>query len=156
MVISQIVPFAKEKGIAAAAASTALLVGAAGSVSGRTLSGWMSDRLGRLNVLRLMIGVSVLAMPLFYVAANTAAGLFAMVFVIYWCFGTQLSVNASTAADFWGTRNAGINYGMLYTAYGAAGVIGPGSRHRSSSPRTATRPRSIPRRSWPRSPWYAN
>src|SRR5262249_49762790 len=38
---------------------------------------------------------------------------------------TQLSVNASTAADFWGTQNAGVNYGLLYTAYGMAGIIGP-------------------------------
>ena len=59
---------------------------------------------------------------------GTAAGLFATVFVVYWCFGTQLSVNASTAADFWGTRNAGINYGMLYTAYGVAGVDRPEDR----------------------------
>ena len=125
MVISQLVPFAKEKGISPGAASVALFVGAAGSVSGRTLSGWMSDALGRLNVLRLMIGVSVVAMPLLFVAAGTVAGLYAAVFVVYWCFGTQLSVNASTAADFWGTKNVGINYALLYTAYGMAGVIGP-------------------------------
>lgn len=125
MVISQLLPFAKEKGIAPGAASAALLVGAAGSVAGRTLSGWMSDALGRLNVLRLMIGVSVLAMPLLFTAAGTVAGLYAAVFVVYWCFGTQLSVNASTTADFWGTRHAGINYGLMYTAYGVAGVIGP-------------------------------
>jgi OFA family oxalate/formate antiporter-like MFS transporter len=34
-------------------------------------------------------------------------------------------VNGSTAADFWGTKNAGINYGMLFTAWGVAGIIGP-------------------------------
>jgi OFA family oxalate/formate antiporter-like MFS transporter len=85
----------------------------------------MSDALGRLNVLRLMIGLSVVAMPLLYVSAGNLTGFFVMVFVVYWCFGTQLSVNASTAADFWGTKNAGINYGLLYTAYGVAGIIGP-------------------------------
>jgi OFA family oxalate/formate antiporter-like MFS transporter len=125
MVISQLVPFAKEKGVPAAAASAALLVGAAGSVSGRMISGWISDALGRLNVLRLMIGVSIVVMAFLFSAAGTVAGFLAMVFAVYWCFGTQLSVNASTAADFWGTRHAGINYGMLYTAYGVAGVIGP-------------------------------
>ena len=26
---------------------------------------------------------------------------------------------------FWGTKNAGINYGILFTAYGVAGIIGP-------------------------------
>ena len=48
-----------------------------------------------------------------------------MVFVVYWCYGTQLSVNASTTSDFWGTKNAGINYGLLFTAWGVAGIIGP-------------------------------
>jgi len=36
-----------------------------------------------------------------------------------------ISVPASATADFWGTRNAGINYGMLFTAWNVAGVIGP-------------------------------
>jgi OFA family oxalate/formate antiporter-like MFS transporter len=47
-----------------------------------------------------------------------------MVFIIYWCYGTQLSVNGSATADFWGTRNAGINYGLLFTAWGVAGFMG--------------------------------
>jgi OFA family oxalate/formate antiporter-like MFS transporter len=47
------------------------------------------------------------------------------VFAVYWCYGTQLSVNASTTSDFWGTKNAGINYGLLFTAWGVAGIIGP-------------------------------
>jgi OFA family oxalate/formate antiporter-like MFS transporter len=34
-------------------------------------------------------------------------------------------VNASTAADFWGTKNVGVNYGLLFTAWGVAGLIGP-------------------------------
>jgi len=125
MVISQLDPFAKGEKISPWAVSTALLVGAAGNVAGRTLSGWMSDALGRLNVLRLMIGLSVFAMPLLYASVANVGMFFLMVFIVYWCFGTQLSVNASTAADFWGTKNVGINYAMLYSAYGVAGVIGP-------------------------------
>lgn len=132
MVISQLVPFAKQalgatlsKEAITAFASTALFVGAAGNASGRTLSGWMSDALGRLNVLRLMIGISIVAMPLLYKVGGSLIGLYVMVFIVYWCYGTQLSVNASTTSDFWGTKNAGINYGMLFTAWGVAGVIGP-------------------------------
>jgi len=58
------------------------------------------------------------------VGANVAL-LYVVVFVVYWCYGTQLSVNASTTSDFWGTKNAGINYGLLFTAWGVAGIIGP-------------------------------
>lgn len=126
MVISQLVPFAKSVGIAAAALSTmTLVVGAAGNASGRILSGWMSDRLGRINVLRTMIGISIFAMPALYAAGSNVALLYAGVFVVYWCYGTQLSVNGVAASDFWGTKNAGMNYGLLFTAWGVAGIIGP-------------------------------
>src|SRR5271157_5795641 len=125
MVISQLVPFAKSVGIPSTMlASLGLVVGAVGNASGRILSGWMSDHLGRNNVLRLMIGVSMVAMPILYAVGGNVAGLFVMLFIVYWCYGTQLSVNGAAAADFWGTKNAGINYGMLFTAWGVAGLLG--------------------------------
>src|SRR5271166_2148249 len=125
MVISQLVPFAKSVGIPGAALATmGLVVGAVGNASGRILSGWMSDTLGRLNVLRLMIGISMVAMPVLYLVGGNVTLLYIVVFIVYWCYGTQLSVNASTTADFFGTKNAGINYGMLFTAWGVAGYFG--------------------------------
>jgi OFA family oxalate/formate antiporter-like MFS transporter len=126
MVISQLIPFAKSAGIPGAALPViGLVIGATGNASGRILSGWMSDGLGRLNVLRLMIGISAVAMPLLYLTGGNVAMLYVMVFIVYWCYGTQLSVNASTTSDFWGTKNAGINYGLLFTSWGVAGLIGP-------------------------------
>jgi len=126
MVISQLVPFARSVGIAAAALSTmTLVVGAFGNASGRILSGWMSDKLGRVNVLRTMIGISMIAMPALHAAGSNIVGLYVAVFVVYWCYGTQLSVNGVAASDFWGTKNAGVNYGLLFTAWGVAGIIGP-------------------------------
>jgi OFA family oxalate/formate antiporter-like MFS transporter len=129
MVISQLIPFAKSVGVAAEAlAAISLVIGAVGNASGRIFSGWMSDALGRLNVLRLMIGISAVAM---FILPHTGGVmdvpifLYVMVFIVYWCYGTQLSVNASTTSDFWGTKNAGINYGLLFTSWGVAGFIGP-------------------------------
>ncbi len=125
MVISQLVPFAKSVGIPTTTlASLGLVVGAAGNAMGRIFSGWISDHLGRINVLRLMIGISMVAMPVLYHVGGSVAGLFVMLFIVYWCYGTQLSVNGAAAADFWGTKNAGINYGMLFTAWGVAGLLG--------------------------------
>ena len=133
MVISQLIPFFKESlkntGMSAAViagyAGTAFIVGAIGNAGGRILSGWMSDHLGRINVLRLMIGISMIAMPILYLVGGNLGLLFTMVFIVYWCYGTQLSVNGAATADFWGTKNAGINYGLLFTAWGVAGVVGP-------------------------------
>lgn len=125
MVISQLIPFAKSVGIPGAALVTlSLVVGAVANASGRILSGWMSDTMGRLNVLRTMIAISIVAMPVLYLVGSNVTLLYVTVFVVYWCYGTQLSVNAATTADFWGTKNAGINYGMLFTAWGFAGYFG--------------------------------
>ncbi len=125
MVISQLVPFAKSVGIPSTTlAAFGLVVGAAGNAMGRIFSGWMSDHLGRINVLRLMIGISMVAMPILYKVGGNVAGLFVMLFIVYWCYGTQLSVNGAAAADFWGTKNVGINYGLLFTAWGVAGLLG--------------------------------
>ena len=125
MVISQLVPFAKSVGVPCITlASFGLVVGATGNAMGRFFSGWMSDHLGRVNVLRLMIGISMVAMPILYYVGGNVMALFAMLFVVYWCYGTQLSVNGSPAADFWGTKNLGLNYGMLFTAWGVAGLLG--------------------------------
>ena len=126
MVISQMVPFAKSVGIAGGALSAmTLVVGACGNAMGRTFSGWMSDRLGRINVLRAMIAIIAISMPVLYHAGSTVLLLYPAVFVVYWCYGSQLSVNGAAAADFWGTRNAGANYGMLFTAFAIAGILGP-------------------------------
>jgi len=85
MVISQLIPFAKSAGIPGAALPViGLVIGAAGNASGRILSGWMSDALGRLNVLRLMIGISAVAVSLIYMNGSNVAMLYVMVFIVYW------------------------------------------------------------------------
>jgi len=126
MVISQLIPFANSQGIASATLATlGLVVGAFGNVSGRVLSGWISDIIGRLNALRVVLAMSSVAMPsLYWVGAHLAA-LYVLIFVVYFCYGAQASVIPSTVSDFWGTRYAGTNYGTLFTAWGFSGILGP-------------------------------
>jgi OFA family oxalate/formate antiporter-like MFS transporter len=125
MVISQLVPFARNAGHSAPVAAFALTVGAFGSASGRVLSGWMSDYAGRLNTLRMMLLVSAAAMPLLFLFRANVALFYALLFLVYYCYGTQLSVYASTSADFFGTKHVGFNYGLLLLAWGVAAILGP-------------------------------
>jgi OFA family oxalate/formate antiporter-like MFS transporter len=125
MVISQLVPFARESGLTAAAATLAITIGAAGNAGGRILSGWLSDTLGRLTTLRVMVLLSAVAMPTWFAAREGLVLFYLLAAVVYWCYGTQLSVFASTTADFYGTRHLGMNYGVLFSAWGVAGIIGP-------------------------------
>jgi OFA family oxalate/formate antiporter-like MFS transporter len=126
MTISQLVPFARTAGLGATVATYSLIVTSLGNAGGRILSGWMSDTLGRLRTLQMMVFVSALAMPALFLLRSDVVPFFALIFLVYWCYGTQLSLFASTTADFYGTRNLGLNYGVLFTAWGAAGILGPG------------------------------
>ncbi len=48
-----------------------------------------------------------------------------LLFVVYYCYGTGQSVFPSTTADFFGTKNLGINLGWVFTAWVVAGIVGP-------------------------------
>lgn len=126
MVISQLIPFANNQGIASAALATlGLVVGAFGNSCGRVLSGWLSDRMGRLNTLRCVLLLSSAAMPAMYWVGARLAALYLLIFVVYFCYGAQASVIPATVADFWGSRYAGSNYGSIFTAWGFSGILGP-------------------------------
>jgi len=130
MVISQLVQFARESGLGAQVAAFAITVGAVGSASGRFFSGWMSDHLGRLFTLRAIIFISMIATPTLYLVRGEVVLFYVFLFIVYYCYGTQLSVYTALAGDFFGTRYLSTNYGLLLLAWGFAGVLGPviGSR----------------------------
>src|SRR5206468_11435856 len=95
MTISQLVPLARSAGLSATAASFALTMGAIGNAGGRILSGWLSDSLGRLPTLGIMVLTSAVAMPLLFAVREQIGLFYLLVLVVYWCYGTQLSVFAS-------------------------------------------------------------
>jgi MFS transporter, OFA family, oxalate/formate antiporter len=125
MTISQLVPFARSAGLGATVATISLVVSSCGNAGGRIFSGWMSDALGRVRTLKTMVLLSALAMPALYLWRSEVVPFYALVAVVYWCYGTQLSVVPSTTADFYGTKNLGSNYGIMLTAWGTAGILGP-------------------------------
>ena len=130
MVISQLVPFARASGFNAQNAAFAITIGAIGSASGRFLSGWMSDHLGRLRTLRGMVILSMVATPSLYFWRQEPLLFYVLLFIVYYCYGTQLSVYTALTGDFYGTKYLATNYGVLLLAWGFAGVLGPviGSR----------------------------
>jgi MFS transporter, OFA family, oxalate/formate antiporter len=125
MVISQLVPFARSAGYSAATAALAITVGAVGNAAGRIFSGWLSDRAGRLNTLRAALIVSAAVFPALYVMREQVIAFYILLAMAYYCYGTQLSVYACTSADFYGTKNIGLNYALLFSAWGIAGIFGP-------------------------------
>jgi MFS family permease len=97
---------------------------AAFNAGGRVVAGVVSDVIGRVVTIALVCLSQSLAM--FFFDRFDTISLFVLgSAVVGFSYGACLSLFPSTAADTWGTKNLGLNYGLLFTAWGVGGVIGP-------------------------------
>jgi len=90
------------------------------NASGRVGTGFYSDKIGRVNAYCLNCGVSALcmfALP-FVIASKSVFLLFIVVGVGYWQYGGGLSLMPSFTADFYGPKNLGFNYGLVFIGWG--------------------------------------
>ncbi|MBF0259608.1 MAG: OFA family MFS transporter [Desulfamplus sp.] len=99
-----------------------LLVSFGGLVNaaGRVGTGFYSDKIGRLNAYCLNCGVSALclfALPYVISTANLLL-LFIVVGIAYWQYGGGLALMPSFTADFFGAKNLGFNYGLVFIGWG--------------------------------------
>lgn len=105
----------------------AVVVLAMGNASGRILAGGLSDRLGRQW---MIFGVHVLqAMVLFVLfVVKSAAGwpvILVIILLIGANFGANLALFPAASKDFFGMNHFGLNYGLLFSAWGLAGLTMP-------------------------------
>jgi MFS transporter, OFA family, oxalate/formate antiporter len=91
---------------------------------GRVLSGFLSDRIGRTRT--MVLAFVLQAVNMFCFAHYTTPNLliFGAAFTGL-CYGTIFTLFPATTADFYGIRNLGVNYGIVFTGFGVAGVVGP-------------------------------
>jgi len=93
-----------------------------GNAAGRVIAGVVSDKIGRANTLMIMlIFQAVLMFLAIPVTDGTYSNPFALVAIVTFMvfnYGTNLSLFPSFAKDYWGAKNYGINYGILFSAWG--------------------------------------
>jgi MFS transporter, OFA family, oxalate/formate antiporter len=106
-------------------AFVAVAILALGNAGGRIVAGVLSDKIGRRATLFIMLAFqSVLmfaAVPV--VATNNAALLVLLATFIGFNYGSNLALFPSFAKDYWGLKNYGLNYGILFTAWGVGGFF---------------------------------
>jgi len=91
---------------------------------GRVAGGQMSDKIGRVNALFVTFILQMLNMAAFAFYRNLPTLILGII-VVGFCFGTLLSVLPAMCADQYGLRNFGMNYGILFLAWGFSGVVAP-------------------------------
>jgi OFA family oxalate/formate antiporter-like MFS transporter len=107
----------------ALAATAVVLLGIA-NTAGRLFWGAVSDRIGRYQALILMYAITAGMLLLLYAAGSYAVFVIS-VMGIGLCFGGFLGVFPSITADNFGTANLGMNYGVMFIAFGIAAFVGP-------------------------------
>ncbi len=97
------------------------------NAAGRIIWGAVSDKIGRENTMLTMFLVLALGMFSFAYIVTLPVDWIAVMLIaslVGFCFGGNFALFPSATADAWGSKNVGKNYGVMFTAYGIAGITG--------------------------------
>jgi OFA family oxalate/formate antiporter-like MFS transporter len=97
---------------------------AIGNAGGRIAAGVLSDKIGRTWTLFIVFVFQALLMFILR-GLDTYATLFLASVLIGFNYGANLSLFPSTTKDYFGLKNFGVNYGLVFTAWGVGGILGP-------------------------------
>ena len=92
---------------------------------GRIIWGTISDKTGRKAAIALMCTLQGIMMFVFYWMGGSQYLLYLGAAIIGFNFGGNFSLFPTITADLFGIETVGRNYGWVFTAYGAGGIIGP-------------------------------
>ena len=127
MIISACVKIVKGAGITEGLALTAVMGLAVGNGGGRIVAGMLSDRLGRNHTMLLFFLLQACAIVGLAVASSmetpSAMLLILLAGMVGANYGSNLALFPSATKDFFGLKNFGMNYGLVFTAWGIGGFV---------------------------------
>ncbi len=125
-IISEADPIAQEvSGVAPAIAAWLVSIISVGNAAGRFLWAWLSDAIGRKWVFLVMFLLQAALFFLLPVVGASFVALAILTFIIVSCYGGGFGTMPAFNADYFGSKNVGMIYGLMITAWGFAGVLGP-------------------------------
>ena len=96
---------------------------ALGNAAGRVVAGVVADRLGGVRTMLIVFLTQAVMMGVLAVA-HAPLALVPIAAAVGFCYGANLSLFPSTTAGYFGTTHLGVNYGLVFTAWGVGGVFG--------------------------------
>jgi MFS transporter, OFA family, oxalate/formate antiporter len=127
MVTAQAGPMAQSWGLSAAALTLATSVSPIANGASRIFWGWASDRIGRERSMIIAFVLQAVSLLLVLGVGQLSAAWFAATLVlVYFTWGEIYSLFPSMVGDYFGSKCATSNYAVLYTAKGAASIVGGG------------------------------
>ena len=106
-------------------AFVAVAIMAVGNAGGRVVAGVLSDKIGRRATLFIMLSFQALMMFIAMAVVNSGSAVLLVLLASFigFNYGSNLCLFPSFAKDYWGTKNYGLNYGVLFTAWGVGGFV---------------------------------
>ncbi len=124
MIIGGVAGMAKEGMGSLAWVVVALM--AVGNAGGRIVAGILSDRIGRVRTLFItLVFQAAVIFSLLRITPDQVTALVVAATLIGFNYGTNLSLFPSATKDFFGLKNFGVNYGLVFSAWGVGGFIFP-------------------------------
>jgi OFA family oxalate/formate antiporter-like MFS transporter len=118
-------PIAGSWGIAAAALAMATSLNAVANGASRIFWGWVSDRTGRENAMVVGFLLQAACLVLVTTIGRVSGTWFTVTMVLtFFTWGEIYSLFPALLGDYFGTRHATSNYGVLYSAKGVASILG--------------------------------
>lgn len=96
---------------------------AIGNTTGRLAIGKLADRLG-MKMIMLIVFLFQAAVMSVFVRLTTILPLVLGTFSIGFTYGSGLALFLLLTVDYFGTKNLGVNFGLIYTGWGIGGVFG--------------------------------
>ncbi|MEW6365625.1 MAG: OFA family MFS transporter [Acidobacteriota bacterium] len=120
-----IISTAKNLGVAALGeyAFWAVVVLAVGNAGGRILAGTLSDRIGRQSTMLVVFVLQAVMICLLIVVRRNPYLLLPIILIAGANYGANLALFPAASKDYFGLKSLGLNYGILFTAWGFGGLI---------------------------------
>ncbi|QIG49647.1 OFA family MFS transporter [Nordella sp. HKS 07] len=113
-----------ERTVLAGYGATLIAVSSLFNGVGRIAWGALSERLGRLNTFRVLFATQLIVFGLLMTEHNPWVFAVLVCYVLS-CFGGGFAIMPSMVSDVYGTKRMSRLYGVILTAWSAAGVAGP-------------------------------
>lgn len=117
------VSLGEERGLSESLAVIGVMITGICSASGRLIITWMSDRIGRMSSLLMIIAFTLIGVILAIFAENLL--FIVCLALIAFGFGGAAGIYATVTSDHFGTKNMGSNYGFVMIGFGASALIFP-------------------------------
>ena len=113
-----------DRGVTAGGASLALAAMGGAGLAGRIITGWLLDRFFAPRVSLVLLSIAAAGVLLLATASSLTAGVTAST-LIGLGMGAEADVTPYLLSRYFGLRSFATLYGFTWTAYAAAGAIGP-------------------------------